>query len=149
MNRNIEIHVRTDTPDKKTQVQQDNDAPTKHPPENQNVIKNARMLSAAGLAIGKRAAMDYSSRIGDRTGQRGRQQRISNAMNVASTLTNLAIGAKFGIVGFGIAAGYETYNAITRNIDIDRDRSQEEVRRNYYRDYAIMVNRSGRTGGAL
>lgn len=143
--KNIEIHVNQQMPEKRTQVQADVGSPTSHAPA--KIGASSRVVQAAGLAIAKKAVTDYSSRIGDRTGQRARQQNITNTMNVVGTVTNLLIGAKVGgVIGFGVAAAYTGYSALTTHTDVMRQRAQEEQRRDYYRSYAIMANR-GRAGG--
>lgn len=148
-NNNIVIDIRDGQATKNTQVQTV-DSPTKHSPETQSVVGNSKVAQAAAIALAKRAIMDHTSRIGDRTGQRSRQASIDNAMSIAGIGMNLLIGAKVGgVVGFGVAAAYSGYQSITASIDIMRKREEEESRRDYYRSYAIMANRSNRSGGSL
>ena len=148
-NNNININITTESPAKNTQVKSA-DNPTRHSPETKRVADNTRIMRAAGLALGKRAIMDYTSRAGDRTGQRARQQNINNAMQVGNVAVNLLIGFKVGgVAGLGVAAAYSGYQSITANLDIQREREENEMRRDYYRSYAIMANRSNRSGGSL
>jgi len=149
-NNNIEITVNTSQRTQNTQTQVNNQSPTQHSKETASVSQSGRLMQAAGLALGKRAVMDFTSRIGDRTGQRAMQQNINNAMNIASVGANLLIGAKVGgVAGLGIAAAYSGYEAVKYNLDIAQRREEQSMKRDYYRSYAIMANRSNRSGGNL
>jgi len=148
--RSYEINVVTDNPKRPTQyneqIQGNNEVSSQDKVDN----SNAGLVKAAVIGLGKRALTDAVSRIGNYTGQRGRQQSLENISQFIGIGANIAIGFKVGGV-YGALAGVAVsgYQVALDVLDNNYDIKMQEKQRQYLKDFTMIANRNNRTEGAL
>lgn len=113
---------------KPTQVNPSTSKPTQLNDSNKKQINHSAIVGAAAIQLSKQAITANLSRIGDKTGNRGQQTSINNAMMVLNTASTLATGALSGFaiggavggaVGLGVAGTKIAFDMYQQKIDYD------------------------------
>lgn len=141
-----------------TSVQMNPNIPktTEFSSHNIQASRSGALVMAGGIQLAKKVGNTYISRIGQRTGNRQRQNEINNVMKTAGYVGTVAQGGMAGfsvggpigaVAGVAVAGAMVAFDIGIQQQDYNIETEIQNVTREYQRGFSLAINNNNRRGG--